>query len=301
MLIIYLTLMSVTYSLPAAQAVILGPRVSDAQGELIAVAFNLAGLLLAARRPLSGWRYAAALTCVGVAPSVALLFHDQIAAQVWSVVPLMFVAIFIRTWHSARTTRIAVAALTGTAAVALLVAPAPIPLLWVAFYAVSVLGAAEVFGLCNSVLLDAALRDPLTLVWNRAGISHHADRLITRARRRRQHVAVVVFDVDDFKGVNDQRGHAVGDLMLSELTRHWVARIPPSAVLGRIGGDEFVLILGGHDITRARALADELTDGLSVGVTYGVAAGRPDRNAGLDTLFAAADHDLYERKRARKR
>ncbi|XTP35072.1 diguanylate cyclase domain-containing protein [Mycobacterium sp. TJFP1] len=299
MLLINLGLLSAVYALAVVQALVLDSPRSDARGEIVAVALTVAGLLVSLRAPLAGWRYVAALFCISAAPILSVLFHELIAAQIWSVVPLMFVAIFIRTWHSATTARIVVAGIAAAAVIALLVAPAPIPVVWLAFYAVSVLGAAEVFGLGNAALLDAAFRDPLTLVWNRAGVSRRVGRLVRQARRRSQEIAVLVFDVDDFKRVNDQRGHAAGDRLLTDLAGRWVAEIPRSSVMGRIGGDEFVLIVGGFDETQARALADQLTSGLPVPVTYGVAAGPPGHRA-LDTLFAAADRDLYERKRLRK-
>ncbi|ANI37617.1 GGDEF domain-containing protein [Mycolicibacterium vaccae] len=299
MLIIYLAIMAVLYALTVFQALVVDTVSSDVRGEVAAVALSAVGLLLALPTPATGLRYVGALTCMSAAPIVGVLFHHQLVAQIWSVVPLMFVAIFIRTWHSAATTRIAVAALTATAAAALLVAPAPIAVIWVLFYALSVLGAAEVFGLGNSVLLDAAFRDPLTLIWNRAGLGRQAGRLLKQADRRGRQIAVVVFDVDDFKRVNDERGHAVGDQLLSDLTRGWVARIPAGSVLGRIGGDEFVLIVAVDDAAQAGVLAAELTEGLAVDVTHGVAVGAPDPRA-LDGLFAVADRDLYDRKRARR-
>ncbi|KWX67865.1 diguanylate cyclase [Mycobacterium sp. NAZ190054] len=299
MLIIYLAIMAVLYTVSVLQSLVVDSPRSDARGEIAAVTLAIAGLLVSAPKPLTGRRYPVALTILGFTPIAAVLFHDQEVAQIWSVVPLMFVAIFIRTWHGPGVTRIAVAVLVTAAVVALLAAPAPIPPLWMVVYALSVLGAAEVFGLGNSVLLDAAFRDPLTLVWNRAGLRRQVGRLIKRARRRHQLIAVVVFDVDDFKGVNDQRGHVVGDRLLSDLSRGWVARIPADSVLGRIGGDEFVLIAGVDDETQARTLSGELTEGLAVEVTHGVSVGPPDRLA-FDTLFAAADRDLYDRKRARR-
>lgn len=299
MLLIYLAFMAVLYALPVAQALVLETSPSDVRGEVAAIALTVAGLSLSLVRPLTGRRYQFALACTAAAPIAALPFHQQTVAQIWSVVPLMFVAIFIRTWHGPGTTRVVVAVVAAAAVAALLVAPAPIPPLWVLFYALSVLGAAEVFGLSNAVLLDAAFRDPLTLAWNRAGLGRQAERLLKQADRRRQQIAVVIFDVDDFKKINDQRGHPAGDQLLSDLSRRWMARMPPEAVIGRVGGDEFVVIAGVDDEAHAHSLAARLTEGLAVEVTHGVATGPPLRH-GLDTLLAAADADLYARKRARR-
>ncbi|WP_193045674.1 sensor domain-containing diguanylate cyclase [Mycolicibacterium baixiangningiae] len=298
MLLVYLAILWTLYAVAVLSAHTLDTQPSDGRGELFALALLTVGVLTAARPPLCGWRYVVALVCVSVSPVAALLFHEQIAAQVWSVIPLMFVAMFLRTWHGPAVTRVVVTALAAAAVMALVIAPAPVPSLWFVFYVACIVGSAEIFGLANSVLVDAALRDPLTSVWNRAGVVRHATRVIGRARRRGDQVAVVVLDVDDFKGVNDRRGHAAGDLVLSGLAQRWVSRLPPNSVIGRVGGDEFVVLLGGSDEHRARALAAELVDGHSVDVTYGVAAGPAESDA-FETLFASADEDLYRSKRAR--
>lgn len=298
MLLVYLAILWTLYTLAVVSAYLLDAPRSDGRGEVIAVAVLTVGALTALRRPLCGWRYALALVCVSVSPVVAVLFHGQLAAQVWSVIPLMFVAMFLRTWHGPAVTRVAATVLAGTAVLALVIAPAPVPSLWFVFYVACIVGSAEIFGLANSILVDAALRDPLTSLWNRAGVVRHATRVLNTARRRGEQVAVVVFDVDDFKGVNDRRGHAAGDLVLSGLARRWVGGLPRDSVIGRVGGDEFVVVLGGYDEPRARVLATDLVDGHSVEVTFGVAAGPAEPDA-FETLFAAADEDLYRSKRAR--
>lgn len=300
MLLLFLAIMSATYAMSTVSVYWLDEVRSDGRGEAIALTLAAVGLLTAWRAPLRGRRYVAALLCVNAAPVVALLFHQQIAAQVWAVIPLMFTAVFIRTWHTPAVTRTAVAVLAGAAVAALLIAPAPVPALWLVFYVLCIGGAVEVFGLANTVLLDAALRDPLTSVWNRAGLVRHANQLLDSARRRNDQVAVVVFDVDDFKGVNDRDGHAAGDQVLTDLARHWQAVLPPQTVLGRLGGDEFVMVLRDCDEDSVRALATELVDGHAVDVTFGVAVGSA-ATASFESLCAAADEDLYQRKRARRR
>ncbi|MGE2712931.1 GGDEF domain-containing protein [Mycolicibacterium litorale] len=298
MLLVYLAILVTLYALAVGSAYLLDTQPSDGRGELAALFVLIVGALAAARPPLCGWRYVLALFCVSTSPVVALLFHEQIAAQVWSVIPLMFVAMFLRTWHGPGATRVVVTILTASAIAALIISPAPVPSLWFVFYAACLLGSAEIFGLANSVLVDAALRDPLTSLWNRAGVIRHADQVIGRARRRGEQIAVVVFDVDDFKGINDRRGHTAGDLVLSGLARRWAGNLPHDSVIGRVGGDEFVVLLGGHDKERARALAAELVRGHPVNVTFGVAAG-PAASDAFETLFADADADLYRSKRAR--
>ncbi|MGE2833130.1 diguanylate cyclase [Mycobacterium sp. SMC-4] len=261
MLISYHAILLALYSSAVVQAEVFELVRTDVRGEVLAALVTGVGLALCLRSPLCGVRYAAAVVCLATAPIVAVLFHDHLVAQVWSVVPLIFVAIFIRTWHDPTTARTATTVMTLGAVAALHLAPAPVPVLYLILYAASIIGACEVFGLANAALLEAAFRDPLTAVWNRAGIKRQVHRLLAQARRRRQSIAVLVFDVDDFKGVNDQSGHAAGDLVLSELARRWRARAPRSSVVGRIGGDEFVVVVRGYDQAQAQSLAATLADG----------------------------------------
>ncbi|MGV0718395.1 GGDEF domain-containing protein [Mycolicibacterium sp. XJ662] len=298
MLLAYLAILCGLYALSVAVAVGVDSAPADARGEGLAAALCAIGVLLAVGRPLRGWRYIAAVVCVSTAPIVALLFHEQLAAQVWSVVPLMFVAIFLRSWHRPVMARATSAAIAVGAAAALSFAPAPVPAMWLVLYLVCIPGAGEVCGWVSSALIDLALRDPLTTVWNRAGVERYANGIAARSRRRRQPVAVIALDVDDFKAVNDHYGHPAGDAILVELTRRWTATLPESAVLGRVGGDEFVVILTGYDRNGAQAVATQLVDGHPVHVSYGLTV-EPDGDRHFETLFRAADEDLYRRKRMR--
>ena len=295
MLIGYLGILATLYGVAAVSSL----GLDSSRGEVAATALGLVGLALAVPGPLRGWRYVVVAACVCSAPLVALLFHDQPVAQVWAVIPLMFATIFLRTWHRPSVARALAALVAACAAAALLIAPAEVPALWTVFYAVCIIGAPEVFGLLNASLVDAALRDPLTSVWNRAGVDRQAGALIARAQRRAEPIAVIVLDVDHFKSINDRYGHAVGDRVLGDLAQCWTSRLPDSAVIGRMGGDEFVVVAAGYDEDRARALADALGSEHEVGVTTGVAVGRFPDDATLADLITSADEDLYRRKRNR--
>lgn len=268
---------------------------SGARGELWATVMAVGGLLVLAYPHPSTWRWMIALICAALAPPLTMLFHDQLAAQVWALIPAMLLALYIRAVLGRWRARIFCASLAGISVAALLVAPAPAPTLWAFLFVVCILGAAEIFGALGATLLDGAMRDPLTSVWNRTGAVTATARLVARAQRRGEEIAVIVFDVDDFKGVNDLHGHAAGDRILIDLTASWTTMAPPNSVVARLGGDEFVVIVADHDFARAEALAVELIDGHSVTVTYGVAVGSPDADV-LGSLLAEADADLYRRK-----
>ena len=295
MLIGYLGILATLYGMAAVSAL----DYPSSKAEMGAAALGLLGLALAVPRPLRGWRYAVVATCVSAAPLVSTAFHELLIAQVWAVIPLMFAAIFLRTWHRASVARALAVLIAVGAATALFVAPADIPTLWMVLYGVCIIGAPEVFGILNASLVEAALRDPLTSVWNRAGVDREAGALIGRARRRGESIAVIVLDVDHFKSINDRYGHAVGDRVLGDLARRWTGQLPDSAVIGRMGGDEFVVVVCGYDDERARALADVLGH-QEVGVTTGVAVGRADADDDVLTdLISSADEELYRRKRNR--
>ena len=262
MLISYLAILFVLYTSAAVTAYVFGAPPTIARGEFLAVALCLVGLAVSASRlPMPRWRYLSGVLCAIAAPAATLIFHDQIAAQVWAVVPLMFMAVYLRSWHRRAVARAAAVLIALVGVAALLVAPAPVPPLWLLLYVACIVGGAEVVGMMCEALVDAALRDPLTAIWNRAGVEREAGRLISQARRRAEPVAVVVLDVDDFKAVNDRDGHTAGDVVLARLTRRWVTLLPAAGAIGRVGGDEFAVVLGGYGEEQARMLAAELVDG----------------------------------------
>lgn len=272
---------------------------TDFRGELAAESLSILGLLLCLRRPLMGWRYVLVVVCLTAAPVAALFFHYNLAAQVWSLIPLMFLGIFVRTWHGKVMTG-AYIAIVGVASTAgLLLAPEPAPALWPVLFVLSIAGAVGVFGLSQAALREAADRDPLTGVWNRAGVIWQAEALASRSRGRRRPMAAIVLDLDDFKVINDNDGHEAGDKVLVDLAGRWQAQIPRDAIIGRLGGDEFVVLLSGYDLDSAREVAATLSAG-PVHVTAGIAAGPFDGAEDLTPLLAAADEDLYRNKRERK-
>lgn len=294
MLLIYLAAALVLYI--AAIATAFGRP--DAWGEWASAALCIVGLLAATPRPLCGWRYNLAAFCACTAPLAALAGHREPVAQVWALIPLIVIAVFLRSWHRPREARAYAAALGAAAVVGLLIAPAPIPPLWLLMFPVCIIGAAEMIGLLHASLIDAALRDPLTAVWNRSGLNRALDELLPRVQRRGEQLAVIVLDIDDFKSVNDRDGHAAGDTVLIDMTRRWTAQLPPSALIGRLGGDEFVAIIAGYDEAQARALAVTLRGHGPVHVSTGVAVG--GAHGPIARLLATADRDLYLSKNIRK-
>jgi diguanylate cyclase (GGDEF)-like protein len=144
-------------------------------------------------------------------------------------------------------------------------------------------------------LHHAAVTDPLTGLLNRRAWEAEAGRLLAHAHRTGEPLTVALLDLDDFKSVNDREGHSAGDTLLREVTRRWSGELRQSDVLGRYGGDEFVLCLPGTDADGAV----ETIDRLEASHGFSWSAGTATRQDGdsLSALLARADAGLYREKR----
>jgi diguanylate cyclase (GGDEF)-like protein len=141
---------------------------------------------------------------------------------------------------------------------------------------------------------DQARLDPLTGVLNRAGVEQVGEDLVRRALRRSRTLSLALVDLDDLRGVNNAHGHHAGDEMLVRAARHWAIGLGPRCVVGRIGGDEFVLLLPGHTEAEASEAVEALRRDTDVRWTAGVAQLRSGE--GYPHLVARADAAMYELK-----
>jgi diguanylate cyclase (GGDEF)-like protein len=149
--------------------------------------------------------------------------------------------------------------------------------------------------------------DPVTGALTRAALDRRLPLALAAAERARGRFAVVLFDVDYFKSVNDAYGHARGDEVLRQVADRVRACVRPGEELFRQGGDEFVMLLPHTDRAQALALAERIagtmaaaplpgTVPLSVSVSLGVAA-YPEDAVTSDSLLEAADRRNYLAKR----
>jgi diguanylate cyclase (GGDEF)-like protein len=145
-------------------------------------------------------------------------------------------------------------------------------------------------------LRAAADTDALTGLANRRGWEEQASRHLARAIRTGEPLTFALLDLDRFKEVNDRDGHGAGDDLLRMLTVSWRQRLRHADLLGRYGGDEFVLCLPATDEEAATELLTQLAATHPFTWTGGVARARPGDT--LDTVLARADAQLYERKRS---
>jgi diguanylate cyclase (GGDEF)-like protein len=156
-------------------------------------------------------------------------------------------------------------------------------------------------------LRELAQRDALSGLLNRAGLEHYLVQAL--AEGRGASLALLYIDLDRFKPVNDQHGHAVGDQVLQVVAARLLRAVRPTDGVARLGGDEFAIVLSGVNdpmivqtvaqkviasVNRPVAIGHQLINvGASVGVAFGVA-----RDAGWPELIARADANLYKAKAA---
>ena len=151
-----------------------------------------------------------------------------------------------------------------------------------------------------------AEHDALTGVLNRAGIITRLNRAVADARRKRQALSVLFLDLDHFKAINDTYGHPVGDACLCAVTESIHSETMPVYQLGRIGGEEFLLLLPGVGDAVARDTAEQIrrkverrcreVKGVPVALTLsiGVVECGPEDSAA--TLIQRADAAMYRAK-----
>jgi two-component system cell cycle response regulator len=157
----------------------------------------------------------------------------------------------------------------------------------------------------NAELETVTRTDALTGICNRRHLEERLHGMLAAARRHRQPAAVLMIDVDHFKRVNDTLGHAGGDAVLRQVAERLHRRVRLEDVVGRWGGEEFVVLSDATDAAAAEVLAGRLlaavggspfaiegADDVGVTVSIGCAAGTDDAEA----LLRRADTALYEAK-----
>jgi diguanylate cyclase (GGDEF)-like protein len=161
----------------------------------------------------------------------------------------------------------------------------------------------------RDALRQQAATDPLTGLANRRTILEALGVELERCRRSSAPCAVVFADLDHFKHVNDQYGHAAGDAVLSEIAHAMRASLRPYDLVGRYGGEEFVFVLPECEAAGAAAFAERLRQAIStlpvtvgparlhVTCSLGVAAQDADSGWNVDRLLSAADGALYRAKK----
>ena len=157
-------------------------------------------------------------------------------------------------------------------------------------------------------LYGMASHDELTGVFNRRFLFAETEKVLGGGTA----ATLVLFDLDDFKKVNDTFGHVVGDRVLRDVGALFRRATRPDDLVGRYGGDEFIMVVTGSPFYLVESIADRLSsdirelswtignDEFSVGVSVGIASSHFLTDATLTQLLEAADRDLYKNKWVRK-
>ena len=161
----------------------------------------------------------------------------------------------------------------------------------------------------ESLLAEQATRDSLTHLLNRRGILEQIERAIAHAEAEGQTLAILYADLDYFKDVNDRFGHQTGDVVLARIAQRIEESVEQDGIVGRMGGDEFLVLLEGTTredaLVVARRIVERVEEPVSVddeahrvSISIGIAISAPGRDTS-DSLISAADTALYRAKASR--
>lgn len=156
-------------------------------------------------------------------------------------------------------------------------------------------------------LTRLACWDPLVELYNRRHFIDVAEREIAQAREQAGNLTLLILDADHFKAINDLYGHAAGDAVLKTIASACAAASPPPACAGRIGGEEFAIVLPATSLADASDFAEKLRariaatstlirPGVVVNATVSIGIAALGESADLGTLMSGADKALYVAK-----
>lgn len=155
-------------------------------------------------------------------------------------------------------------------------------------------------------LLDRAATDELTSLSNRRGFETVAKQVLALCRRNEQPAVVVGIDLDNFKSINDDFGHAAGDQTLRAFARLLAAHFRESDVVARLGGDEFAVLCSATSAAQLTGSLERLASAFDASPlardypklswSFGLAQYQPDSDPTVDDLLRTADACMYEAK-----
>lgn len=152
-----------------------------------------------------------------------------------------------------------------------------------------------------------AMTDELTACLNRRGFYHAVSHKLKQLHKKQQTGALVYWDIDKFKSINDDLGHHTGDIVLASVASHVKSQLHKGDLIARLGGEEFVIIMMNLDIGEATVRANQLRESierhvvihrenpLSITASFGVVQLQAN-NQDIDAAIRKADHALYQAK-----
>ncbi len=144
--------------------------------------------------------------------------------------------------------------------------------------------------------------DPLTKIYNRKFYNEKIDELISLYKRYKQPFSYMIFDIDDFKKINDRYGHDIGDEVLKQLSKIVLNHIRINDYFFRIGGEEFVILFSDTSLDESLEVSNKIKDLVAVNimenitVTISIGLTQIDENDSVETIYKRADCLLYEAK-----
>ncbi len=145
-------------------------------------------------------------------------------------------------------------------------------------------------------LQGQAVTDDLTGLLNRRAWYDRLDQAVTRSRRSGRPVSVVLLDLDRFKQINDTHGHAAGDRLLRTVSACWNEALRDVDTLGRIGGDEFAVIVEDSDYDETKAVVARLEEAMPDFHDVSTGFATWDGDEDIPSLVNRADRRMYDRK-----
>jgi diguanylate cyclase (GGDEF)-like protein len=153
--------------------------------------------------------------------------------------------------------------------------------------------------------LQSAATDPLTGVKNRAAMESSMKRELGLANRQGYPISLILFDIDHFKKINDQYGHLIGDQVLRSVAKVAEETIRDSDMIFRFGGEEFLVLLNGTQLSGAALLAERMRRKIEeleifpdldmrIAASFGVVSLQEDESA--ETIFMRVDNAMYRAK-----
>jgi diguanylate cyclase (GGDEF)-like protein len=156
----------------------------------------------------------------------------------------------------------------------------------------------------SAIWRDLALVDSLTGLFNRRFAERQMKAEVARAQRKKYQLTVVLFDLNNFKQINDRHGHSAGDIALKAFADRLTGASRQGDVAVRLGGDEFMLLLPECDAIQVRHLLERMKDvtaeinGKRIPITYAVGWAECQKGQQPQDLLDEADKALYQDKQA---
>jgi len=246
------------------------------------------------------------MNLVVISTAAALSGGPQSPLLPWLVIPIISLAGRFDSrgvWWGTGMVALCVLAVIATDVPAFLDDPAPA--LVVLPLAISLAAFGSALNVAELRQRRASALDPLTGLLNRRSLPDRFAELAEQARLTGEPICLIVLDVDHFKRVNDEHGHARGDTVLREIAAALRGELRSFELAYRLGGEEFLVVLPAVDAEHGTGVAERLRgrlaelrpDGVPITISLGVSAGSGDELA-FGPLFDAADRALYAAKAA---